>query len=284
MKRRAHKKRKTKQEEKKKNNKNKKRCNTPKEERQQKNKIKREKGMMKENQKQRHQQKRQTRQRRTKINWPEALINDSSTYCTRKFQLFKMIYIYRKGPVVKKGKGKKNQGIFLVFLKVNGKGIARQWEIFRDHLAADSMMTDFGPFGAKLRFWDSPLWHYVYSGFSQNLSVLKRKKNFFFFGGGGKSKRATEKHNNEDGCGPTNKFWPFSEDPDFELFEIANVENRFSLQVWAFLHTAKKCPASHPIEPRRRCHILNDQKCVLNCLIFSMVPQDDAGYFAHPLR
>ena len=34
------------------------------------------------------------------------------------------VYIYIKGPVVKKGKGKKNETIFLVFLKANGKGNA----------------------------------------------------------------------------------------------------------------------------------------------------------------
>ena len=60
---------------------------------------------------------------------------------------------YKKGPVLKKGKGKKNKTIHLVFLKVSGrKGNANSRRIFRDHVAATSNMACSGPQRAKMGF------------------------------------------------------------------------------------------------------------------------------------
>ena len=85
-----------------------------KEERQQEKKadVKREKGMMKYNQKQRHQVTKNTEATRTTK-------RKQKNNKRRKYLLHKtnaIIRKFRKGPVVKKGKGKKNEIIFLVFL------------------------------------------------------------------------------------------------------------------------------------------------------------------------
>ena len=133
------------------------------------------------------------------------------------------------------------------------------------------------PWVQKLRFAASSVWHYVFSGFSEILSILETP----FFA---KTRRDTEKHKNYDGCGPRNKFWPFFRNPDFDL-DVANLrptmwKPHFSCNSGHFC-TSQKKPASHPIEPRRRCHIQRAKMCVLNNLIFGMVPQDHARYFAH---
>ena len=78
--------------------------------------------MIKENQKQRHKQKITNTTNKNIDRLTGTMRQDSSAYCTRN----SIVKNDGKGTVVKKGKGKKNQGIILVFLKVNGKGIALQ--------------------------------------------------------------------------------------------------------------------------------------------------------------
>ena len=136
----------------------------------------------------------------------------------KKNQLLKII---EKDLSSRRERARKIITILLVFLKVNGKGSAMQWEIVRDHLAANSKMADFGPFGAKIAFSASPLWHYVYSGFSQNRPILKNP----FLGKMQARHRKTQKFRGRD---PRNKFWPFFQDPHFEVsggnFQIANLK------------------------------------------------------------
>ena len=48
-----------------------------------------------------------------------------------------------------------------------------QGEIFRDHVAATSKMAYFKPYRAKVGFRTATVSHYVFSGFSKKLSILK---------------------------------------------------------------------------------------------------------------
>ena len=100
-------------------------------------------------------------------------------------------------------------------MTVNGTRCAVERELFRDQFVATSDMVYFGPYRAKIRFAASPLWHYVFSGFSQNQSDLE---NPFF---GGKIQTATEKHKNEDGRSPTNEFWAFFPSANLYLVPIS---------------------------------------------------------------
>ena len=110
-------------------------------------------------------------------------------------------------------------------------------------------MANFGPSRAKTALSASPFWHYVCSGFSKIRSIFK---NPFFFA---KSRRATQKHKNEDGRGPRNKFWPCFEDPDFELrVAISRLETwRPIFPIAGHFCTPLQNADSNPIEPRRQC-------------------------------
>ena len=50
--------------------------------------------------------------------------------------------------------------------------------IFRDDVAATPNMAYFGPYRAKMGFAASTVLHDVYSGFNENLSILKKKTDF----------------------------------------------------------------------------------------------------------
>ena len=157
------------------------------------------------------------------------------------------------------------------------QGGAVEWEIYQDHFTTTSKMAYFGPSGAKIAFSASPFWHYIFSGFSEIRSIFK---NTIF----AKSRWATQTTKNEDGRGRRHESWPFFEDPDFELrVAMSRLETRkphYSLQFWAFLHSAQKCQLHTQSSPEGGA---KDERPI-KCLILSMVPQEDAGHLAHLLR
>ena len=101
--------------------------------------------------------------------------------------------LHNKNSIVKidtRGSVVKTPTIFLVYLKVNGKGGAVEWEIFRDHLAAALRWPTSGPSVQKLRFRP----HHFGTTFTvvsaQIVLILKNP----FFWGEEKYRRAKKKH------------------------------------------------------------------------------------------
>ena len=116
-------------------------------------------------------------------------------------------------------------------------------------------MANFGPFGAKTNaFLASPLWHYVYSGFSQNRSILKKKKKNVF----GKNAGAPKKNKN---------FMGRTLEIDFDLFFKTLIlrfgwqfpdrksKNPIFLAVLGIFALRCKMPASAPIEPNMHVNL-----------------------------
>ena len=172
-----------------------------------------------------------------------------------------------------------------MFLKVNGTGGAVEWENFRDHFAATSKMAYFGPSGANTAFSASPFWHDVFCGFSGNRPICN---NPFF----AKSRRATQNTKMRMGAAEEIYFGHFLKTPILSFvwpFQDLKRENPIFTTVLDIFALRYKMQASHPKKARRRCRRwkttkMKDKQFVFESLIFSMVPQDDDGYFTNLLR
>ena len=204
---------------------------------------------MKENQKQRHQQKKQTQPTRTQNNWPEPWQKKLKYLLHKKSSIIKMI---ESDLLLRREKARNIKQLSLSSWRCIGK----RREYSDRYIGTVSLPWPRWPISdprvPKLRFAASPVWHYVFCGFSEISSILETP----FFA---KTRRDAKKHKNDDGCGARNIFWPFFPKPRFWpsscKFDTDNVKNPFSPQFWAFLHIAKKKPVSHPIQPRSTCHM-----------------------------
>ena len=112
---------------------------------------------------------------------------------------------YRKGPVFKKkGKGKKNKTIHLVLLEGEWERKCQFKEKYFGTMLLPLLRWPISkPYRARMGFWTATIWHYVFSGFSENLSIFK---NPFF----GEIQARHQNAQNEEGRASTNIFCHFS--------------------------------------------------------------------------
>ena len=205
-----------------------------------------------------------------------TMTKNSSTYCTRKVQSLSD----RKRLVVKKGKSKKYQTIVLVFLKMYAKGRRMQRQIYRDRFVALTKITYFGPLGAKIAFCGLASLALRFQWFQRNFvdfgnTIILQKRG------------ATPKNTKMMmGAAPEIYFGLFYETPILTFMlqiwdrQCKKKKNIFPAVLGIFAHCKKK--RFHTLSNPEEDAIYKEQKCALNNLIFGMVAQDHARYFAHP--
>ena len=107
-------------------------------------------------------------------------------------------------------------------------------------------MAYFGPYRAKMAFAALTVWHYVYSGFSESLSIFKNPILV-------KSRRATKKQKNEDGRATRKKICHFLRTlvlgASHGHFKIGNLKTPFSPQLWACAHSTDNCEPQTHLKP-----------------------------------
>ena len=129
-------------------------------------------------------------------------------------------------------------------------------------------------------FWTATIWHYVFSGFSEKLSIFK---NPFL----AKSRRATKTHKMRRGAPtqiyfaifPGAWFWAFP-----SKFSDRQPEKPILPAVLGMSALDGQVQTSYSPEARVRVHRSQSGIFLGRCLIFSMLPRDAVAYLRGLLR